>query len=384
LATVVALCTGSPVPFDAPAIERQLSAARSVDALANAVCKVVFDLFDHCALVVRVVAIDGSGEQRLIAVNGDRALASSRGAVREKALRSGRIQTVALGKPAGFRLVATPLHDADAVIGLLECVVPHEMIKPKAQHLDFVARASAAMLVAWRHDAELDLATNRALGTSFALGLRLASTLNRAGELGAATRAVVELLARELDAPVVAWRVDDGVVWLSATAGVGSSRRSKFEGAELAAIAGGDRGRAMLWLRDRAAEVFGHAVTIVDGGPIVLAARGHHAELELCGRELASLLGQLPSTSGPTVVLPDGPAIAVELARLNDLTPREREILALLAGGATTNQIADRLVISNKTVKTHVQNILRKLGASSRLEAAALAVRAGYVSLSAS
>jgi DNA-binding NarL/FixJ family response regulator len=114
-----------------------------------------------------------------------------------------------------------------------------------------------------------------------------------------------------------------------------------------------------------------------------LAARGHHAELELCGRELASLLDQLPSTSGPTLVLPDSPPIGVDLTRLNDLTPREREILALLAGGATTSQIADRLVISNKTVKTHVQNILRKLGVSSRLEAAALAVRAGYVSLSA-
>jgi DNA-binding NarL/FixJ family response regulator len=139
----------------------------------------------------------------------------------------------------------------------------------------------------------------------------------------------------------------------------------------------------MLWLRDRAAEVFGHPVTIVDGDRIVLAARGHHAELELCGRELASLLDQLPSTTGPTI-LPDSAPLGPQLARLNDLTPREREILALLAGGSTTTQIADRLVISNKTVKTHVQNILRKLGCSSRLEAAALAVRAGYVSLSAS
>jgi DNA-binding CsgD family transcriptional regulator len=320
----------------------------------------------------------------LIAANGDRMLASSRGAVREKVVSSGRVQTIALGKPAGFRLVVSPLHEGDTVIGLLECVVPNEMVKPKAEHLDFVARASAAMLVAWRHDDELDLATNRALGTSFALGLRLASTLNRAGELGAATRAIVDLLARELKAPVVAWRVDDGVVWLSATSGLGSTRRSRLESAEVAALADGDRARMMLWLRDRSTLVFGHAMTIVDAGPVVLAARGHHAELELCGRELASLLDQMPSTSGPTIVLPDSPPIGVELTRLNDLTPREREILALLAAGATTTQIADRLVISNKTVKTHVQNILRKLGVSSRLEAAALAVRAGYVSLPAS
>jgi len=72
------------------------------------------------------------------------------------------------------------------------------------------------------------------------------------------------------------------------------------------------------------------------------------------------------------------------LARLRDLTPRESEILALLAGGSGTRQIAKRLVISEKTVKTHVQNILRKLDAASRLEAAAMAIRAGYVPVSAS
>ena len=73
----------------------------------------------------------------------------------------------------------------------------------------------------------------------------------------------------------------------------------------------------------------------------------------------------------------------VNRARLRDLTPRESEILSLLAGGSNTRQIAERLVISEKTVKTHVQNILRKLGAASRLEAAAMAVRAGFVPLTA-
>ena len=73
-----------------------------------------------------------------------------------------------------------------------------------------------------------------------------------------------------------------------------------------------------------------------------------------------------------------------ELARMRELTPRESEILALLAGGSGTRQIARRLVISEKTVKTHVQNILRKLGAASRLEAAAIAIRAGHVPVSAS
>jgi DNA-binding NarL/FixJ family response regulator len=76
--------------------------------------------------------------------------------------------------------------------------------------------------------------------------------------------------------------------------------------------------------------------------------------------------------------------LEADVERLRQLTPRESEILALIAGGSSTRQVASRLVISEKTVKTHVQNILRKLGAASRLEAAAIATRAGVVPLSAS
>jgi DNA-binding NarL/FixJ family response regulator len=52
------------------------------------------------------------------------------------------------------------------------------------------------------------------------------------------------------------------------------------------------------------------------------------------------------------------------------LTPRELEVLQLIAGGATNQKVADTLVISEQTVKSHVKNILRKLGASNRTEAA--------------
>jgi two-component system, NarL family, nitrate/nitrite response regulator NarL len=57
------------------------------------------------------------------------------------------------------------------------------------------------------------------------------------------------------------------------------------------------------------------------------------------------------------------------------LTPREREILLLVAGGADNDAIAQRLVISPQTVRTHTQNLLRKLGLHSRLEAAAFVLR---------
>jgi DNA-binding CsgD family transcriptional regulator len=59
------------------------------------------------------------------------------------------------------------------------------------------------------------------------------------------------------------------------------------------------------------------------------------------------------------------------------LTPREREVLALVAQGRSNGQIAQALVISTKTASVHVSNILAKLGVANRGEAAALAHRHG-------
>jgi DNA-binding NarL/FixJ family response regulator len=61
------------------------------------------------------------------------------------------------------------------------------------------------------------------------------------------------------------------------------------------------------------------------------------------------------------------------------LSPREREILSLLADGRTQGQIATELVISSKTVATHIQHILSKLGVNTRAQAVALAFRRGLV-----
>jgi DNA-binding NarL/FixJ family response regulator len=58
-----------------------------------------------------------------------------------------------------------------------------------------------------------------------------------------------------------------------------------------------------------------------------------------------------------------------------ELTRRELEILRLVAGGANTRVMADRLHVSPATVRNHVQHILAKLGVHSRLEAAAYATR---------
>ena len=61
------------------------------------------------------------------------------------------------------------------------------------------------------------------------------------------------------------------------------------------------------------------------------------------------------------------------------LTPRELECLRLLAGGVDTPEMARRLGVSVATVRSHVQSILTKLGAHSRLEVASLAIRYGLV-----
>jgi PAS domain S-box-containing protein len=62
--------------------------------------------------------------------------------------------------------------------------------------------------------------------------------------------------------------------------------------------------------------------------------------------------------------------------RTRTLSPREREVLGLLARGLTGEQIAERLVLSPETVRTHIRNAREKLGASTRVEAVTMALLA--------
>jgi DNA-binding NarL/FixJ family response regulator len=64
---------------------------------------------------------------------------------------------------------------------------------------------------------------------------------------------------------------------------------------------------------------------------------------------------------------------------LDRLTPREREVLALIGRGFSNKRIAQELQVSEKTVKTHVGHVLGKLGVADRTQAAIVAVRAGLV-----
>ena len=81
------------------------------------------------------------------------------------------------------------------------------------------------------------------------------------------------------------------------------------------------------------------------------------------------------------------PSVAARLMRRansnppahDDLTPRERDVLRLVVEGLANKQIAQRLRIGEKTVKTHVSRVLAKHGVADRTQAAVLAIREGLV-----
>ncbi|MEU6366010.1 response regulator transcription factor [Streptomyces sp. NPDC046931] len=108
----------------------------------------------------------------------------------------------------------------------------------------------------------------------------------------------------------------------------------------------------------------GYVYKDVDPDALAGAIRSVHAGHILLQPEVAdALLSQEETNSGQ--------------GRGGSLTEREREVLALIADGRSNREIARALVLSEKTVKTHVSNILMKLDLADRTQAALWAVRHG-------
>jgi DNA-binding NarL/FixJ family response regulator len=146
--------------------------------------------------------------------------------------------------------------------------------------------------------------------------------------------------------------------------GVDATRRirERYDDIEIVALtsfAEQSRVRAAL-----AAGASGYVLKDADADEITSAIRAaHRGELQLDAAVTRRLLRSLPGRRPQDLV-----------ARL---TGREREILRLVAAGRSNKEIAAELTITERTARTHVSNVLRKLGLASRTQAALWAVREG-------
>jgi DNA-binding CsgD family transcriptional regulator len=158
-------------------------------------------------------------------------------------------------------------------------------------------------------------------------------------------------------------RPSDPAAWAAAVAGwerLGQPYRAAYacyRQAE-ALLASGDR--------QTAAEVLGHAAEITGR----LGARPLDTEIRALARRARLDLAPHAAATAPE------PGASTPAEQLG-LTPREAEVLALVAAGRSNRQIAQALFISPKTASVHVSNILAKLGVAGRVEAAAIAHRLG-------
>jgi DNA-binding NarL/FixJ family response regulator len=136
--------------------------------------------------------------------------------------------------------------------------------------------------------------------------------------------------------------------------------------ASLAAGAGG------YCLKDVEPERLYSAIRSVKAGDIWL-------DSAIAGKVLKQYQGTVPSGGAPEQARPVPDVAKAQQGLPEPLSPRELEVLALLVEGLSNQEIADKLIISLATAKTHVRNILNKLAVDDRTQAAVSAMRRGLV-----
>ncbi|MBN0046950.1 response regulator transcription factor [Streptomyces actuosus] len=120
-------------------------------------------------------------------------------------------------------------------------------------------------------------------------------------------------------------------------------------------------------LKDASARQLADAVRVVAAGDALLAPS--------VTRRLIAEFSRLPVTPAPSPTHPGAGA----RAPYGDLTERETEVLILIAQGLSNAEIAERLVVAESTIKTHVSRVLVKLGLRDRTQAAVFAYEARLV-----
>jgi len=116
----------------------------------------------------------------------------------------------------------------------------------------------------------------------------------------------------------------------------------------------------------------GYLLKNIDADYLVDAIRRAARGEAVMSPQMTSKLVRGLQAGGAEVVLP-------QAAVKDKVSPREREVLALLARGASNKEMARELQLAESTIKIHVQNILRKLNLTSRVQAAVYAVEHGIV-----